>query len=177
MLSGGDEVGRTQDGNNNGYCQDSPLTWTPWDVLDEQERFCDFVERLIALRRSQPVLRRRTFLSGRGPSAPDVLWLRPDGQEMTDADWGDPERRVLGVLLDGSAIAETDAHGRPIVGDTLLILLNAGAKDVRFVMPLHKARRWERLVDTADPEGPASFIDAGLGRRLRARSAAVFRRL
>ena len=140
MLSGGDEIGRTQHGNNNGYCQDSELTWTPWEVASEDRQFCQFVERLIALRQSQPVLRRRTFLSGRRPGAADVLWLRPDRREMTDADWADPERRVLGVLLDGQAIAETDSRGRPIVGDTLL----------------HRAERRRRRGDIrhAPPQGP-----------------------
>ena len=175
MLSGGDEVGRTQQGNNNGYCQDSSLTWTPWKLPPEERQFRAFVERLIAVRRSQPVLQRRTFLSGRGPGAADVLWLRPDRHEMTDADWADPERRALGVLLDGHAIAETDTHGRPIVGDTLLILLNAGADEVTFTMPRRKGRRWERLIDTADPDGPTARVDAGAEWRVSGRSAAVFK--
>jgi glycogen operon protein len=175
MLSGGDEVGRTQGGNNNGYCQDSELTWTPWDVPSEEAQFNDFVQRLIALRASQPVLRRRTFLSGRRPGAADVLWLRPDGQEMTEADWTESERRALGVLLDGGAIAETDPHGRPIVGDTLLILLNGDVADVRFVMPRRKGSRWERIIDTADPEGRVWKVDSGAMWRVHGRSAAVFR--
>jgi glycogen operon protein len=175
MLSGGDEVGRTQHGNNNGYCHDSELTWTPWEIPPEERQFCQFVERLIGLRGSQPVLRRRTFLSGRRPGAADVLWLRPDGQEMTEAEWNDPESRVLGVLLDGSAIAETDTHGRPIVGDTLLILLNSGATAVTFVMPRRKGSRWERLVDTADPDGSSRQVDSGVEWTLPDRSAVVFR--
>jgi glycogen operon protein len=175
MVSGGDEVGRTQHGNNNGYCQDSELTWTPWEISPEERQFREFVERLIALRGSQPVLRRRTFLSGRRPGAADVLWLRPDGQEMTEAEWNDPESRVLGVLLDGGAIAETDTHGRPIVGDTLLILLNSGANAVTFVMPRRKGSSWERLVDTADPDGPARHVDCGVEWTLPDRSAVVFR--
>ncbi len=175
MLSGGDEVARTQHGNNNGYCQDSNLTWTPWEVAPEDRQFCRFVERLIALRRSQPVLRRRRFLSGRRPGAADVLWLRPDRREMTDADWADPERRALGVLLDGQAIAETDSRGRPIVGDTLFILLNAGADEVAFVMPRRGGRRWERLIDTADPDGAIARVEAGAEWRLPGHSSAVFR--
>jgi isoamylase len=175
MLSGGDEVGRTQTGNNNGYCQDSELFWTPWDVPREEQQFCDFVRRLIALRASQPVLQRRKFLSGRRPGAADVLWLCPEGQEMAEADWTDGERRALGVLLDGGAILETDAHGRRIVGDSLLILLNGGEADVQFVMPRRKGSRWERLIDTADPDGRVWKVDSGGTWRVRGRSAAVFK--
>jgi glycogen operon protein len=177
MISGGDEVGRTQRGNNNGYCQDSTLTWTPWGVSEEEQQFYRFVQQLLALRASQPVLQRRTFLGGRRPGAADVLWLRPDGQEMGDSDWNDAERRALGVLLDGDAIPETDAHGRPIVGDTLLILLNAGSNDVRFVMPRRKGAYWERIVDTADPQGRPQRIESGSLCRMIGRSAAVFKQL
>jgi isoamylase len=175
MLSGGDEVGRTQAGNNNGYCQDSELLWTPWDVPPEEQQFCDFLQRLIALRASQPVLQRRTFLSGRRPGAADVLWLRPDGQEMAEADWTDAEGRVLGVLLDGNAISETDAHGRPIVGDTLLILFNGGDADVPFVMPRRKGSRWERIIDTFDPAGRVGRVASGAIWKVHGRSATVFK--
>jgi isoamylase len=175
MLSGGDEVGRTQHGNNNAYCHDSELTWTPWNLAPEEQHFCLFVERLIALRASQPVLRRRTFLSGRRPGAADVLWLRPDGQEMTERDWNDPERRTLAVLLDGGAIAETDARGRQVMGDTLLILMNAGPDDAAVVLPRRKGSRWVRVIDTADPDGPAREVDCGAEWPLPGRSAVVFK--
>jgi glycogen operon protein len=175
MLSGGDEVGRTQQGNNNAYCHDSALSWTPWDVPAADQAFFNFVRRLIALRASQPVLRRRTFLSGRRAGATDVLWLRPDSQEMTDKDWADGDRRVLGVLFDGGAIPETDSHGRPIVGETLLILLNAGAREVAFSLPRKKGAVWERLIDTALPEASPQTFTSGVAWTLRERSAAVFR--
>ena len=174
MLSGGDEVGRTQQGNNNGYCQDSELTWTPWDVAPADKTFREFLRRLIELRRSQPVLQRRTFLSGRRPGAADVLWLRPDGKEMTEAEWGDAECRTVGVLLDGHAIRETDPHGRPIVGDTLLIVLNASPAPVSFTLPTRKGPSWERAIDTADPESPPTNV-TGAEWLLPARSAVVFR--
>jgi len=177
MLSGGDEIGRSQLGNNNAYCHDSELTWTPWSVTPDDQAFYEFVRRLIALRASQPVLRRRTFLSGRRSGATDVLWLRPDGREMKNGDWADVERRTLGVLFDGDAIPETDTHGRRIVGETLLILLNAGAGDVGFVLPQRKGRRWDRLIDTAEPEVTSRIFDGGALWRLVGRSAAVFRNL
>ena len=177
MLSGGDEVGRTQRGNNNGYCHDSELTWTPWALSDDDREFYEFARRLIALRASQPVLLRRRFLDGRRPGAADVLWLRPDGQEMTEADWADGERRVIGVLLDGEAIRESDERGRRIVGDTLLILLNAGAKDEGFMLPARKTCSWERLIDTADPDGRSTRIVGGEQWTLPAHSAVVFRQI
>jgi glycogen operon protein len=173
MISGGDEAGRTQHGNNNAYCQDNETSWTPWNLEPEEREFLAFAERLVALRRSQPVLRRRTFLSGRRPHAADVLWLRLDGHEMTDADWNNGEARALGVLLDGEAIAETDAHGQRIVGDTLLMLFNGGATKATFTVPSRGAdSHWDVLVDTADPEslGPPS---TGPTRTLLARSAVV----
>jgi glycogen operon protein len=177
MLSGGDELGRTQVGNNNAYCQDSTLSWTPWDVPAEETAFGDFVRRLLELRASQPVLTRRTFLSGRRSPSPDVLWLRRDGKEMTDADWANPEGRSLGVLLDGEAILETDKHGRRIVGDTLLIVFNAGSTDLPIVLTAKKGPRWERLVDTAAPACPPLTLDSGATFVLIARSAAVFKQV
>jgi glycogen operon protein len=171
MLSGGDEVGRTQRGNNNGYCHDSELTWTPWDVGADDAAFRGFVERLVALRAGQPVLRRRTFLTGRD----DVRWLCPDGRDMTGEHWADGTRRALGVYLDGRAIAETDAQGRPVVGDTLLVLLNAGDRDQPFILPSRGASAWTLLVDTARPDEIGTPAAAGGTWRLTARSAAVLR--
>ena len=104
-----------------------------------------------------------------------MLWLRPDGQEMRDEDWAAAERRTLGVLFDGDAIPETDARGRRIVGDTLLIVLNAGAADAAFVMTRRAGAQWERLIDTAEPSGRSITATAGSTVVVAARSAAVFR--
>jgi isoamylase len=147
MISGGDEVLRTQRGNNNAYCHDSPLSWTPWRRDPERTAMLEFTRALVALRRSQPVLRRRTFLRG-GPQA-DVRWLRPDGAEMTDADWFDADRQVLGMLLDGNHIGERDSRGRPLRGDTLLVLLNASAAGLHFALP-DRGTRWELLIVSTD---------------------------
>ncbi|MEZ5320458.1 MAG: glycogen debranching protein GlgX, partial [Vicinamibacterales bacterium] len=175
MLSGGDEVGRTQRGNNNAYCQDSPLSWTPWAQDDEARRFRDFVARLLALRARQPVLRRRRFLLGRRGDWADVRWLRPEGGEFDEADWADGTRRAIGVLLDGQAILEAGPTGAPITGDTLLILLNAAPAPVDFHLPATgDPARWERAIDTADPDGPAHHVAPGASWRLPGRSAAVF---
>jgi glycogen operon protein len=171
MLSGGDEVGRTQQGNNNAYCQDNALAWTPWDRSPDAEAFMAFVARAIALRASQPTLTRRTFLKGRARGFADVLWLRPEGGEMTDIEWNDRGRRALGMLLDGQAILEVNERGEPIIGDTLLVLLNASPDNVEFLLPGEGA--WERLLDTSSDE-PA-IATAGTDWPVMARSAAVFR--
>jgi glycogen operon protein len=177
MLSGGDEVGRTQLGNNNGYCQDSSLSWTPWPASDDADRaaLLTFAKRLTALRESQPVLRRKTFLTGRRSGATDVLWLGPDGAELTPAAWSDPERRTLGMLLDGNAILERDERGEAIVGDTLLTVLNAAAESIPFVLPAHGAASWECVIDTAAPTAEPRPVTGGSTVTLAARSVAIFR--
>ena len=108
MLSHGDEVARSQAGNNNAYCQDGPLTWMAWDPSPAVTAHRDFTRRLIALRLAEPVFRRRTFTTAR-----DLAWIRPDGKEMTAEDWHDPATRALGLLLRGDRIAEVDEDGAP----------------------------------------------------------------
>ena len=162
MLSGGDEVGRSQLGNNNAYCQDSPLSWTHWDLTPEESTFLEFVRRLVAIRKSQPVLRRRTFLAGRRGGAADVLWLRADGAELIDADWNNHDQSTLAMLLDGSGIQEPDTRGQPIVGDSLLALFNGSDRVVEFTLPVARPdTTWSRLVDTADPEGGGVPVSGG----------------
>jgi glycogen operon protein len=176
MISGGDEVGRTQGGNNNAYCHDSPMSWTPWgDEADEG--FLAFARALVAFRREQPVLQRRTFLRGRRRGAADVLWLRPDGQEMTDQDWADPERRVIQMLLDGQAIPDVDPEGERIVGRTLLLVFNGGDETAEVTLPPQDgpASRWERVIDTARPSGPAHVLTGGKIWTMAAKSAAAFK--
>jgi len=176
MLSGGDEVGRTQRGNNNAYCQDNDLAWTPWDLPADGRALSAFVRRLVALRKSQPVLRRRTFLTGRSGDPPDVLWLDPNGGELTEAGWADPARRTLGMLLDGEAIPETNAHGERVRGDTLLILLSADGRSVPFTLPQSRhGSGWEQLIDTNDPEAPAHVVPGGTRLTLAPHSARVLR--
>ena len=184
MISGGDELSRTQAGNNNGYCQDATVSWTPWPTpdahdapvsSDDRETFVEFVRQLIALRRHQPVLRRRTFLSGRRPGATDVLWISPYGHEMNDEEWNRAELRTIGVLLDGEAILETDVHGQPLVGDTLLMLFNADAEDVVFPLPAWRSSgRWTRLITTMAGDTPVSLV-AGEPWPLPGRSATVLK--
>jgi glycogen operon protein len=179
MLSGGDEIGRTQRGNNNAYCQDGDISWTHWDVDPGTRAFFDFVRHLIALRRSQPVLRRRRFFLGRsirGAAVKDVAWLDTDAREMTDAAWAAPQARRLGVLLAGDAIDEVDERGRQIRGDSLLILLNADGNPVDFALPGAPDRGvWRLVFDTAVAEGAIQDTPASGSYTLGGRATAVFR--
>ena len=174
MLNGGVELSRTQRGNNNAYCQDSEISWTDWDLSEDETRFLAFVTRLVAFRAAQPTLRRRTFLRGRRKGFADVRWLRPEGGEMTNGEWNDPDRRALGMLLDGHAILETGARGEPIVGDTLLVLFNASPAMVPFQMPGETGVLWERCLDTAAPDDVAAVVEAGTRWPVTARGAVVF---
>ncbi len=160
MLLAGDEFGHSQQGNNNAYCQDSELSWLSWELSAEQQEFFKFVRQLIRLRSDQPVLRRRQFFQGRpirGGNVKDLLWLAPTGLEMTDHDWNVGFARCLGMLLTGDAIPETDARGRPIVGDTLLLLLSAHDGPIKFRLPnLPRVQRWEVLLNTEQPHERSS---------------------
>ena len=161
MISGGDEMGRSQNGNNNAYCHDSPLTWTPWDVPPTERQFLDFARRLLRIRRNNAAFRRPHFLSSGGPNGMSARWVRPDGGDMTDIDWADPNRRVLGLLL----------HQQPEAD--VLVYLNASAADVDVVLPTPRLHsQWTVLLDTFDAAGPA---ESGPGYLLRAHSAAILR--
>ena len=179
MLAAGDEIGRTQHGNNNAYCQDNEISWLDWDLTPEQRDLLAFTRRLINFRATHPVLRRRTFFQGRGirgEDVTDILWLDPDGTEMTDADWTAPHVRGLGVMLVGDAIAEIDERGEPIHDDTLLILLNAGETPMAFTLPPAPIRQaWELVLDTNGGSlAPAAGV-AAPSYDLGSRSLAVLR--
>ncbi|HEU4565902.1 MAG TPA: hypothetical protein VFS05_14680, partial [Gemmatimonadaceae bacterium] len=160
MLSHGDELGRTQRGNNNAYAQDNALTWMPWTLEPWQEELLAFTRKVFAIRHLDPVLRRRTYFRGRPVShagVKDLTWLRADGAEMTQADWDDAESRSLGMLIDGDATDETDDRGRLIKGATLLLLINAGDEELHFTLPVlssdsREDEVWTTLVDTARRE-------------------------
>ncbi|NVM96479.1 glycogen debranching protein GlgX [Arthrobacter wenxiniae] len=139
MISHGDELGRTQHGNNNGYAQDSALTWINWEAADTE--LVDFAARLGALRASHPVFRRRRFFDGRPTdrgddgALPDIVWLRPDAAAMTAGDWDSGFGRSIGVFLNGAGLPECDEHGQPVVDDCFLMLFNAGDDAVDFTLP------------------------------------------
>jgi isoamylase len=165
MLVAGDERGRTQQGNNNAYCQDNEISWMEWEEDAENEALLAFTRRLIALRKQHPILRRRDFFVGQvAPGSYDVEWLSPDGQEIDGTMWNDPELRCIGLLLNGAAMHEIDERGRPLSDDVLLVLFNAGHTAIPFILPdWPDDPVWEVLVDTADPSangdcGPTSEI-------------------
>ncbi len=154
MISGGDEIGRTQHGNNNTYGQDNELNWYDWNLTEENRNFLKFVKQMIALRQSEPVLQRRKFFKGdisRNIHVKDVQWYQPAGIEMEEPDWNDGLARSIGILLDGTAMDELDEKGRKVIGDTLLILVNASHVEVPFTLLAYlPGGRWELLVDTAE---------------------------
>ncbi|MDQ2695258.1 MAG: glycogen debranching protein GlgX [Pseudomonadota bacterium] len=173
MLTAGDELGRTQQGNNNAYCQDNEISWLDWDRAEEFQDLLAFVQALIRLRRTHSVFRRRHFFTGRpdADGVPDVRWLRPDGRPLNDSDWRQPEACCLGMLMDGDGVAEHDHRGRPKADDPFLLLLNAAAAPESFVLPGHRrVQTWRVVVDTAattDPEPyPPGVIFALAGRSL-----------
>ncbi len=153
MLLAGDEMGRTQRGNNNAYAQDNETSWIDWNLSDEQQAQLDFTRKMIALRRDHPSLRRLDFFAGRSPDgkAPkDLLWLRPDGQEMTDAEWETDFARCLGMYLSGAALTGFDRRGRALFDDDFLILFNAHHEDMAFTIPDVGTEVWRVVVDTSD---------------------------
>jgi glycogen operon protein len=158
MLSHGDELGRTQKGNNNAYAQDNDLTWLDWDLGATRKGLLEFTRKLFAIRQAHPVLRRRHFFKGavlEGSPHKDVTWIQSDGKEIQERDWGNPDMRALGMLIDGAATDEVDERGHAVCGDTLLMLLNGGEQDVTFALPaLGEEKIWVILVDTAKDEIP-----------------------
>jgi isoamylase len=156
MLAAGDEMGRTQRGNNNAYAQDNEISWLDWNLDDRRRAQLEFTRRLIALRAKHPVLRRKKFYQGRqirGSDVRDLTWLRPDGEQMTDQEWSAGWNRALGVMLAGDALGEVDEAGNLVVDDTLLLLLNAHSEAIEFRLPAHDGGRWEVLVDTYRSDG------------------------
>ncbi|MGZ3452754.1 MAG: glycogen debranching protein GlgX [Polyangiales bacterium] len=163
MLLGGDEIGRTQRGNNNAYCQDNDISWFDWRLNDERRALFEFTRTLIALRKAHPVLRRKRFFQGvhiRGSELKDLAWFRPDGEEMTGKDWESP-RQAIAYLLGGDATLALDDEGQPVVDDSLLVLVNAGKEAETFVLPaLEWGADWERVLDTAGGAGRAESSHA-----------------
>ncbi|MEO6057410.1 MAG: glycogen debranching protein GlgX, partial [Gemmatimonadales bacterium] len=179
MLCGGDEMGRTQLGNNNAYCQDNELSWLHWDLEPADEDLLAFTGYVLGLRRLQPVLRRRRFFQGRairGQGVEDIVWYRPSGREMDDGAWSAHFIRSFGVWLSGTALGELDEDGEPVVGDTLYVALNAYHERVRFHLPKHlPTERWERILDTAQRDWGRRYLVRDVTYRIAARSLAVFR--
>jgi glycogen operon protein len=160
MLLHGDELGRTQGGNNNGYCQDNETSWVHWDLGDEAKDLLAFTQRLVELRRQHPVFRRRRFFAGSAAhggesEVGDIAWFQPDGQHMDEQAWDNSRASAMTVFLNGAAIPEPDARGNPVVGDSFLVLFNGYADPLPFVLPDKSyGESWTAEIDTA-----ASVVD------------------
>ena len=182
MLAHGDEIGRTQQGNNNVYCQDSPLAWMDWSLTDKNADLLTFTRKAIALRTRHPVLRRRRFFAGNtirwGDQTLDIAWLTPAGQEMTTDDWHSGFGKSLAVFLNGDGIGETDTRGRTITDDSFFICFNAHHDMIDFHLPPSwYGLTWEGVLDTAHPTGDTE-VSAAAEEALpvRGRSVLVLRK-
>jgi glycogen operon protein len=153
MLLGGDEFGRTQGGNNNGYCQDNEISWFDWEHMDDGLRV--FVARVIQFRKEHPVFQRRRWFHGRqvrGTGVSDIGWFKPDGEQMSDGDWQAGHARTVGVFLNGKAISTPDHRGEPVIDDSFYMLFNANFEPMTFKLPTCPwGDRWEKVIDTNEP--------------------------
>jgi len=178
MILHGDELGRTQQGNNNGYCQDSPLTWIDWE--QEDTALIEFTASVARLRRHHPTFRRRRFFDGRpGDRAaddplPDIVWLTPGGEAMTAADWGSGFGRSVGVFLNGKGIRSVNARGQRVIDDSFLLLFSAHDESLEFTLPAEEySPSWLTVIDTAGLPEELEPIKAGEPVTVQAKSVVV----
>jgi isoamylase len=164
MLLAGDETGRTQRGNNNAYCQDNEISWKSWSPETEDRELLSFVNELIKFRKAHACFRRRSFFKGphvKGTGVKDIVWLTPDGREMTDEEWHQSEARCLGLLLQGDATNEDDDRGQPVIDDDFVLLLNSHHEAIPFLLPrLGDSDAWQVVLDTAGVNGDALYQGA-----------------
>ena len=158
MISHGDEIGRTQNGNNNVYCQDSEMSWMDWSLCETNADQLAFTRKVVQLRKNHPVFRQRRFFEGKpirsGDQVRDIAWLTPAGEEMTPEDWGSGLDKCVAVFLNGEAIPAPNERGERVVDDSFLLCFNAHDKAVDFVAPNRAyAQQWTAELDTADPTG------------------------
>jgi isoamylase len=182
MLGHGDELGRSQGGNNNGFCQDDEITWIDWGSADEDLQ--DFTRQAAALRSEHPIFRRRRFFDGlpvrrRGSEGvPDISWFTPDGSEMTDEDWGSGFGKSVSMFLNGRGISGLDVRGEPVIDDSFVVIFNAHYEDIAFTMPEREyGPAWQVALDShpaedADPARP-EVVPAGAKTLVEARSLVV----
>jgi glycogen operon protein len=182
MISHGDEIGRTQKGNNNVYCQDSELSWMDWSLCEKNADLLAFTRKVTQLRKQHPVFRRRRFFDGTpirsGEQVRDIAWLTPAGKEMTPEDWGSGFGKSIAVFLNGDAIPEPNARGERVADDSFLLCFNAHDEALDFVVPEGDyAKEWTAALDTADPTGSTDLVvRAGEKISMQARSLLVMRK-
>jgi glycogen operon protein len=183
MIAHGDEMGRTQHGNNNVYCQDSELSWMDWSLAEKNAELLAFTRKVAALRAEHPVFRRRRFFAGgpirSGEEVRDIAWLTPSGKEMTPRDWGHGFGKCIAVFLNGEALPEPNRRGERVVDDSFLLCFNAHDQAVEFVTPDgDHASQWTAELDTTALTGAAQrAVNAGEGISLPARSLLVLRKM
>jgi isoamylase len=182
MMVAGDEFGRTQQGNNNAYCQDNEINWIDWYWDDPKWTLLNFVKRMVRLRRAHPLFRRRDFFKGvvvDDKGRKDVTWLKPDGAEMTPEEWEKDFARCLGMWLYGKSLPETDERGRPLHDDSYLVLFNAHDEKIDFALPALVGHAWRAEIDTSSPSGePAPEVASPDGTYpLQGRSLALLREI
>ena len=176
MICGGDEVARTQQGNNNAYCQDNAISWTNWDLDDSQKDLLEFVSKLIHLRLEHPVLHRRRFFPGREPGDPDdkipqVEWMDHTGSIMDMEDWSNTHAFSVMIYLNGSDIPEADWYGNQMVDNNFILIFNAHYEPIMFTLPDERyGKKWRLVVDTHNPKGPELNYEAGFAITAQSRS-------
>jgi isoamylase len=180
MLLAGDEIGRTQKGNNNAYCQDNETSWINWEMNDRKRDLLEFTRGCIHQMKIHPVLRRKKFFQGKNlfSSLKDIMWLRPEGGEMNDETWRQSKIHSIGLVLNGNALDEYNERGERVADDTLLVLLNADSKPVRFAMP-QVAERWEVILQSHEKKLPEEnrFVSGSGKYELKDRSIVMMRRV
>ena len=179
MILGGDEIGRTQRGNNNAYCHDSEISWMNWNLTEDAKLMLEFTRKVIHFRKSHPVLKRKHFFQGRRlfGELKDITWLQADGSEMTEAMWYESKIHTIGMILAGDAMYEFNEQGQRIADDTLLVLLNAAPNFVPFAVP-RVGDKWEVVFDTYSVgESSDKQVDGGSVYRLENRSVVVMRKM
>jgi isoamylase len=179
MLTMGDELRRTQGGNNNAYCQDNEVSWLDWDVTPQAQELYDLVAQLLRLRKDHPVFRQKAFFSGTAvgdDGVKDIAWFGPDGKELTDAEWFDPAQQTIGMYLDGRGIRTRDAMGQRVIDDSFLLVLHAGEGDVDLALPEAPWASWYELVINTGGY-PATIHQPGAAIRIGGRSVLLFRAL
>jgi glycogen operon protein len=177
MVSGGDTIGRTQGGNNNAYCQDNEISWLDWELDDSRKELLAFARRLAKLRTEHPVFKRRHFFQGRrirGSELEDLMWFRPDGKTMAEADWNAASTRAFAMRLGGDAMLEWDEQGRRVVDATLLLLFNASPDSVEFVVPRSAPEVvWRLVLSTSHPELDAGAFHVNGGEQIHTEGRSV----
>jgi glycogen operon protein len=181
MLLHGDELGRTQQGNNNGYAQDNELTWVHWDLDPSQQDLLAFTQRLVQLRREHPVFRRRRFFAGSADHGGeseigDIAWFEPDGDHMDETSWANGLARSMMVFLNGSAIPESDVRGQPILDDSFLVVFNGADEAADFLLPQPTyGEHWTTEIDTAAVKVATTTFKPGDSVTAQPRSVVVLR--